>query len=701
MSLPAGTDELSIRRALQAGMAHHDAGRLDQAEAAYREVLDASPDRPEALVLLADIAQRMGRSEEAFERIAHAVRVNPSMASYRNQLGMVLESCGRLDEAERAYRAALSLRADYEHAYLNLGNVLLARGRVDEAIAAYRRAIAARPDYAAARNNLGRALEEQGRLDDAIAAYREAMAIEEAPETRANLARCAARGARLPADPSFARLLARALAEAWIRPADLARAAIALIRADRELQPAIDAAAGAWPARLSADRLLPSSTLAALARHELLLALLANAQVCDAGLERFLTAARHARLEAAQRPATQDEALAFDCALARQCFLNDYVFSFTDEEAARLDTVRRELEAAIGAGQDVSPQRLAIVAAYVPLGELACVPQLVDRAWPDPLRAVVVQQVEEPRIEVGHHERIASLTPIRDAVSREVRRQYEESPYPRWVAVPRGAPLALDAQLRALFPQLAPGRVAKPDEILVAGCGTGQEAVEIARQFPASRILAVDLSRASLAFAMRKTGELALPNLEYAHADILEMAGIGRTFDFISCMGVLHHLRDPVAGWRALVALLRPGACMQVGLYSERARRDIVAARAQIAARGHAPDANGIRRCREELLAMPRFAPVTALRDFYGLHECRDLLFHVEEHRYTPPQLGEMAASLGLEVLGLAVEPATRRRCAKRCGREPDLAAWDDFEREFPGTFAGMYLLWVRKPGGS
>ena len=98
---------------------------------------------------------------------------------------------------------------------------------------------------------------------------------------------------------------------------------------------------------------------------------------------------------------------------------------------------------------------------------------------------------------------------------------------------------------------------------------------------------------------------------------------------------------------------------------------------------------------------MPQFASVTALRDFYGLHECRDLLFHVEEHRYTPPQLGEMAASLGLDVLGLAVDPATRRRCAKRRGGEPDLAAWDDFEREFPGTFAGMYLLWVRKPGGS
>ena len=99
---------------------------------------------------------------------------------------------------------------------------------------------------------------------------------------------------------------------------------------------------------------------------------------------------------------------------------------------------------------------------------------------------------------------------------------------------------------------------------------------------------------------------------------------------------------------------------------------------------------------------MPQFAPVTALRDFYGLHECRDLLFHVEEHRYHVPELGEMAASLGLQFLGLVVDPATRRRCAARLqGAEPDLAAWDAFEREFPDTFAGMYLFWVRKPAGA
>src|SRR6185437_13327844 len=106
------------------------------------------------------------------------------------------------------------------------------------------------------------------------------------------------------------------------------------------------------------------------------------------------------------------------------------------------------------------------------------------------------------------------------------------------------------------------------------------------------------LSRPSLAYAMRKSAELAIANIEYAQADILELAPSGREFDFISSVGVLHHLADPAAGWRRLVALLRAGGYMQVGFYSEAARREVVAARAFIAGRGESPDPGGIRRSR-------------------------------------------------------------------------------------------------------
>ena len=137
--------------------------------------------------------------------------------------------------------------------------------------------------------------------------------------------------------------------------------------------------------------------------------------------------------------------------------------------------------------------------------------------------------------------------------------------------------------------------------MLIAGCGTGQHAIETAQRFAGARVLAIDLSLTSLAYALRKTRELGVRNIEYAQADILKLGTIGRTFDVIESSGVLHHLADPFAGWRVLLSLLRPGGFMAVGLYSEIARADIVEARAFIAERGYGSSADDIRRCRQEL----------------------------------------------------------------------------------------------------
>ena len=107
--------------------------------------------------------------------------------------------------------------------------------------------------------------------------------------------------------------------------------------------------------------------------------------------------------------------------------------------------------------------------------------------------------------------------------------------------------------------------------------------------------MAVDLSRTSLGYAKRKTEELGLRNIEYAQADILELMGIGRSFDVIQSAGVLHHMADPWAAWRALLTLLRPGGFMEIGLYSERARADFTAARRFIQDQGFGADPAGIR----------------------------------------------------------------------------------------------------------
>jgi SAM-dependent methyltransferase len=145
----------------------------------------------------------------------------------------------------------------------------------------------------------------------------------------------------------------------------------------------------------------------------------------------------------------------------------------------------------------------------------------------------------------------------------------------------------------------------RPIDILVAGCGTGQQAIVTARLFANARVLAVDLSLASLAYATRMSRALGVRNIEYAQADLLELAALGRTFDVIEASGVLHHLADPMAGWRVLLSMLRPLGLMHIGLYSKIAREQIRAARAYFAGEGRRPTPSDIRRCRRDLLDTP------------------------------------------------------------------------------------------------
>ena len=219
---------------------------------------------------------------------------------------------------------------------------------------------------------------------------------------------------------------------------------------------------------------------------------------------------------------------------------------------------------------------------------------------------------------------------------------------------------------------------------------------------PDSRILAIDLSRTSLAYAARRAQESGFRNVAFAQADILELGRLEERFDVIECAGVLHHLKDPVAGWRVLMRLLAPGGKMKVALYSEIARRGVVAARRLIAERGFAADLRGMRAARAAILALPADDPahrVARTADFYTLSGCRDYLFHVREHHYTLHGIAAILGDLGLEFLGFEFESgATLREYRLEFPLDPaavSIANWADFETRHPDTFYAMYQFWV------
>jgi ubiquinone/menaquinone biosynthesis C-methylase UbiE len=306
----------------------------------------------------------------------------------------------------------------------------------------------------------------------------------------------------------------------------------------------------------------------------------------------------------------------------------------------------------------------------------------------------VRQQLREPLEEARDRGSIPALTAVDDNVSLQVMQQYEENPYPRWMINPL-AVLREDYEMQG---EAAGDHDPGPaTHILVAGCGTGRHAFQVALRAPDARVLAVDISLPSLAYARRKTREEGPRNIEYAQADILKLGAIGRSFDRIEAVGVLHHLAQPDAGWRVLLSLLRPGGEMRVGLYSETARRSVVEARAFIAQRAFRPTLEDIRICRQEILRDDdRWKRLTASADFYSASGCRDLLFNVMEHRFTIPRIKTFLTEQGLSFLGFDLEPETMDVFQMRfpdAGARTDLDSWQAFESDNPQTFRYMYVL--------
>lgn len=168
---------MAMEQSLKLAVEHHTGGRLAEAEALYRQVLQADPDQPVALHLLGVLAHQTGHNGAAVELISKAISIKPDYPEAHNNLGLSLQGQGQLDGAAASYQRAISLKPDYPEAHNNLGNAALQLGQTQGAVESYRQAIAIKPDYLKAHNNLGLALRDLGKLDQAIESYHKAIAI--------------------------------------------------------------------------------------------------------------------------------------------------------------------------------------------------------------------------------------------------------------------------------------------------------------------------------------------------------------------------------------------------------------------------------------------------------------------------------------------------------------------------------------------
>ncbi len=607
------------------------------------------------------------------------------------------QRAGRLDAAISGYRAVLRQRPELAEAANNLGVALKARGKTASAVKAFEAALRARPGYVAAHANLATSLLL---LDRRQAALKHAM-----------------EAARLdPTNPAQREILARVLGP--IRFSEAAEPVLSAMEAlftaeDIEHQPLVPAALSLLRLRPGVSSLLesgaetaPADTVARALDTPLLCLALERAILADPEFEAVLEALRRRALEAltgaGQDPFAEllESRAAVFAALGCHAMTGGFPFAETPEERALLSV----LDPRVAAGETSA---VLVWALYRPLWQREEVGRFLrPGALPKELAPLLRRQVAEPLEERELGPRITCLTPVEAAVSQAVRQQYENHPYPRWLTVRRRRPEPLSQVVAGLFPWIGRSADPRPLRVLIAGCGTGKHAVEVATRYADAQVLAVDLSLTSLAFATRRAGELGIENLRFAQADLLSLDSLGESFDLIESVGVLHHLGDPEAGWRVLKGLLAPEGLMRIGLYSRRGRPGIRAARAYLQEQGFASDDEGLRAARRHILDLAPDHPAAAAArelDFYSLSGCRDLLFHVQERDYELSEVAETIGRLGLEFLGFEFPSDAAAKAYEK--RFPgtralnDLAKWERLETEKPGLFHHMYQFWCRPRG--
>ncbi len=449
--------------------------------------------------------------------------------------------------------------------------------------------------------------------------------------------------------------------------------------------------------------------VAALAADSLCVLVLSETINRKLNLERFLTRVRTWLLDQLPHDSTPlVAARPLLIALGLQGFNNEFVWALTESEEQAVTALGEALGDALGRG-DCGGAELPLLlhSLYRPLamhsaaGRLAAVPL---SQFASDLHPLITRTLQEPRREAELRAALPTIEEVRDPVSRSVRAQYEANPYPRWLALSK-APKTVVACIQRLRPDAAwPASFGgQKMQVLVAGCGTGQHSLQVALGNPDAEVLAVDLSSASLAYAMRMTERHGVRNITFLQGDLLALPKLCRRFHHIECAGVLHHIRDHAAAWKVLADCLHPGGTLRIGVYSKVARLLVSHVRACIQRAGIGTSPAEVRRFRARLLDDPEWASLLPLlvgvNDFFTLSMTRDLLFHVQEHQYTVDEIECLARGLGLELMGFELPKALGERAGMKQA-EPTIVKtfeqWRGCERVYVGSMR-MFDFWLQK----
>jgi SAM-dependent methyltransferase len=431
--------------------------------------------------------------------------------------------------------------------------------------------------------------------------------------------------------------------------------------------------------------------------------LLRRTVVTDLSLERLLSAVRSCYLNLVLiDPVALTDQLPLMASLACQCFNNEYIYPTTPTEESSLGILLRRISDDLVARNN--PRLRPQAAVYGMYRSLYNVDNNQDLLSLDgELNEVIQRQIVEPTEEGRLKSKIQSFGLVTDPISRAVGQQYEDFPYPRWFNFTMGRKITFSKWIARKFPFLESPELLHP-EILIAGCGTGQHPLRLAFKHPEASVLAIDLSRASLAYAMRQAERHKIANVQFLHADLLSVSQLNRMFDCIEADGVLHHMDDPASGIKALASVLKPGGFLRVALYSKRAMAPLrEAQRLCSAITAGDRSAEKLRQARRAMIEqISDIRSLTRCFEFFHLSGLPDLFCPTQAIHFTPIDLHGLFGELDVEFIGYPqIRKNLRAVYRQRFPHDPymrDLNSIDLFEQDFPTAFTGgLQPFYLRK----
>ena len=630
----------------------------------------------------------------AHQSYKSALLINNNSADILHNYGYLLKLEGKTTEAINYLKKAIEVNPNYDEAFNNLGICFHHEGDLDKAIFHYKAALKVNPKRYDIYNNLGIAFYGNGDTQLAIENYKMSLTIHpNNNEVYFNLGIALKNFQFTHHETEFYPILDKLLDNNYTRPRDVSFAIISLIKLNPKLTKALE--------KFKNNKISVTDLIVSLMEINCFIKLLHTSVLCDMEFEKIIKKIRSELLFSINDISENSLVKKFQSVLASHCFLNEYLYIINSKERDAINSLERNVFKKLKSGQQPNSSEILCLASFKALYDYDWHELLINNSE---INAIFEIQIVEKQIEDKLKLSIKKLTEISDKTSLAVQEQYEDYPYPRWKYLQKSIKsktldeLCKELNLKIFDENIK--KITKP-KILIAGCGTGQQSIEASIRYKNCDVVAIDISSNSLAYAKRKSEEFGFNNIRYIQADILDLKKIGLKFDLIHCSGVLHHMDKPLMGLKMLCDILNPNGLIKLGYYSELARKNIVRIRNEIQKSGITSDRESIIKFRDSIIQSEEKHHMEVLKyaDFYSVSAIRDMLFHVEEKRFSLPQISMDLDSCDLKFCGFDEKKVINNFISAYNSKDGlyNLDQWNSYEQENPKIFMGMYQFWAQK----